>query len=286
MNQVRQAHALFQKIWIVESLPDGDLKTGRRLMEGPLVQAPVLQPDLEIEFRTPNSRDDFLAVLDAIEGECVTLGRLPMLHLDCHGCEDGLQMASGELVQWNEIRGAFIKINEASRFNFIVILAACHGANVLAMATQLDRAPFWAAIAPEEEVTAGHVDQAFGAFYSELLRSLSGDAAIAALNHQDQGRVYHFISAEGFFKRAFRNYYNDFCRGEGREVRIAKLLEQVMANANVAQNLGEARARSMIEAHIDNTRADFEKWRRRYFMVEQFPEIEQRVHITYEDVVQ
>lgn len=280
-----QAVALFQKVWVVESLPDGELKTGRRLVEGNLAEATRRFPDLELAFETPSNREDFLNVLDRVYTECVATGKFPLLHIECHGCPGGLQMASGEVVNWSEIREHFININSACRLNLVIVLAACHGVHVLNLATKLDRAPFWAAIATEKEVTAGHIQAGFEAFYKELFKELNGDAAIAALNHQDANRVYHFFSIKGFFLKAYREYYAMACRGRGQRDRIEDLVSQAMGNPHIASNVGVTKVRRLVKEQFRNHKEDFERMVHSYFMIDLYPENAKRFLVDFNEIV-
>jgi len=278
--------ALFQKVWVVESLPDGELKTGRALVEGNLTEATRRFPDLEVSFEKPSNREEFLSVLDRVCAECVAIGKFPLLHIECHGCPDGLQMASGEVVNWSEIREQFISINSACRLNLVVVLAACYGADVLNLATKLDRAPFWAAIAPEKEVNAGHVQAGFEAFYGEFFKELNGDAAIAALNHQDADRVYHFFSIRRFFLKAYREYYSMACRGKGQRDRVEDLVSQAMRNPHIADNVGVAKVRQLVKEQLGRHKEDFERMVHSYFMIDLYPENADRFRLDFNEVIQ
>jgi len=281
-----KAVALFQKVWVIESLPDGELKTGRKLVEGNLSEATLRFPNLELGFETPSNREEFLGILDRVYAECVATAKFPLLHIECHGCPEGLQMASGEVVNWSEIREQFISINSACRLNLVVVLAACYGVHVLNLATKLDRAPFWAVIAPEKEVTAGHVQAGFDAFYKEFFKALDGDAAIAALNHQDADRVYHFFSIKRFFLRAYREYYAIACRGKAQRDRIEDLVSQAMSNPLIARNVGLAKVRKLVKEQRGHHKVDFERMAHSYFMIDLYPENAERFLVDFNEIAQ
>lgn len=277
--------AYFNKLWVIESLPQGDLRTGKLLVEGPLVLAASAHNNFKVEFRTPVTRKDFYSVLDEILVDTNTTDSLPMIHIECHGSETGIVVASKEAVEWDGLRKQFIRINESTGLNLVVVMAACYGAHILRMATEMDRAPFWAAIGAEKEVTARHVETAFKAFYQKFFETLSGDQALTALNHQDPKRTYQFISAEGFFLRAYRNYYNMACRGKGKTERVESLLTQALDNPVVRQRFGITRVRNFIKSYFRNDAKDFEEFKSRYFMFDLFPENNRRFTITHEQVL-
>ena len=118
-----EAAHTFHKLWIIEALPDGDLKTGTSLYEHGLDRARKDHPDLQVVLKTPNTKKEVLSVLDEILGEAEG-GSYPMIHFECHGCEAGLGSTGEELVSWDEIRTHLIDINRACRMNLVVVVAA------------------------------------------------------------------------------------------------------------------------------------------------------------------
>jgi hypothetical protein len=142
----------------------------------------VGHPDLLVAFEQPTTKQELLLLLGRIRDEAQFDGLYPMIHFECHGCPDGLGVANKELITWDDLRKPLIEINRICRLNLLIVLAACNGAHLMKVATKMDRAPFWAIIGPEVEVTAGNVEKNFGAFYKTFFDKLDGDAAIDALN--------------------------------------------------------------------------------------------------------
>ncbi len=278
------SESLFNKLWIIESLPDGDLKTGQNLLDNQLAHVKLIQPDLEVAFERLKTKEQLLQVLKVIRDETKDNGSYPMIHFECHGCPDGLGAANGELVAWNDLRTTLIEINYACRLNLVIVLAACNGAHLIKVATKLDRAPFWAVIGPEVEVTAGAVERDFGAFYSKFFETLDGDAAIYALNRgiTDSGRQYHFLSAAGLFVRAYSRYYKDYCVGKGRRERVEKLVTRALNNTAVLQR-GVKWTRQQVKEHLNNEEQHYNKMRDRFFFIDSFPENAYRFSLSYQD---
>lgn len=225
---------IFNKLWVIESLPSGELRTGKNLFDNQLDKAKQVQQNLVVKFSEPITKAELFDVLEEIRKEAVS-GIYPMIHFECHGCEDGLGTASGELVEWDEIRETLIEINRSTKLNLMIVIAACNGAHLIKVSTKLDAAPFWAIIGPEVEVTAGHIQDNFGRFYESFFSDLDGDKAINILNegaaHSD--RIYHFLSAAGLYTRAYRTYYKSHCVGKGKKERVEQLVSEAMKNPNV-----------------------------------------------------
>lgn len=277
--------SIFNKLWVIESLPDGDLKTGTSLVDNQLNGVKQENPDLHIAFEQPITKSELTEVFRKIRDEARE-GMFPMVHLECHGCPDGLGVSSRELVEWDELREILIEINQACRLNLVIVLAACNGAHLIKVSTKLDRAPFWAIIGTEKEVTAGDIEKDFGVFYQTFFKSLNGDAAIDALNNgkSPSARTYHFLSAEGLFAKAYRKYYKSHCIGKGRRERIEYLTTQAMKSPDVNRR-GVKWARNKVKEGLASKDAHFEKLRNRFFFMDCYPENKQRFPLQCDEVI-
>ena len=276
---------IFNKLWVIESLPSGELRTGKNLFDNQLDEAKQAQQDLVVEFAEPITKSELFDVLGKIRNEALS-GIYPMIHFECHGCEDGLETASGELVEWDEIREILIEINLSPKLNLMVVIAACSGAHLIKVSTKLDAAPFWAIIGPEVEVTAGHIQDNFGRFYESFFSELDGDKAINILNegapHSD--RTYHFLSSAGLFSRAYRTYYKSHCVGKGKRERVENLVSEAMKNPDVKKR-GVAWARQQVKRGLVCEDQHFEKLRKRFFFIDKFPENDARFPLSRENIV-
>jgi hypothetical protein len=196
-------------------------------------------------------------------------------------------MKNGEEITWDELRDYLTDINEACRLNLVITLAACNGAHLIYTARKLDRAPFWALIAPANEITAGEIEVDFKSFYETFFKTLSGDKAVAALNQGIIGndRKYHFFSIEGLFLKAYAKYITTHCIGKGRQKRIERLLTESRKNLDV-RKLDISDIRKKIKDELKNKgKSWFYKAKKRFFFEDMYPENEKRFLITYEQVV-
>ncbi|MCC5846199.1 MAG: hypothetical protein JJU05_18275 [Verrucomicrobia bacterium] len=287
LDVIMRSESIFNKLWVVESLPEGDLKTGTALVENHLKYIKYANHDLHLAFETPKTKVALLKLLHNIRDETISDRLYPLLHLECHGCPDGLGVASGELVAWDELREILIEINQACKLNLVVVLAACHGVHLIEVSTKMDRAPFWAVIGPEEEITAEEAENDFSAFYIEFFQNLDGDAAIDALNGRGlkKYRKYHFLSAEGLFAKAYRKYYKSHCIGKGRRERIENLVTEAMKNADV-KSKGVKWTRDKIKQGLANEDERFEKLKTRFFFIDIFSENAERFTLKRDDIIE
>ncbi len=263
--------ALFNKLWVIESLPSGDLKTGYNLVHGQLSQAQFTNEKLKIGYETPETKNDFFQVLKKIQKDTSENSNFPMIHIDCHGCPDGISAANRQIIKWEELRTNLININIACRLNLVIVLAACSGAHLIKVATKLDRAPFWAIVGPDENVTAGSIEKKFGAFYTVFFNKLNGNEAMTALNQgkNSQDRKYHFFSAIGLFIKAYNKYHQNHCVGKSKKERIEHLITEALKDPAVREK-GIGWAREQIKSQIGNEEKYFCKYVENFFMIDLF----------------
>jgi hypothetical protein len=92
----------FHKLWVIESLREGDLKTGARLVEDQLFVARLRNKNLEVAHRSPTSKPELITQLDAIRDEALHHGIYPLIHFACHGDPTGLQTTNGDHLAWED----------------------------------------------------------------------------------------------------------------------------------------------------------------------------------------
>jgi hypothetical protein len=278
----------FNKLWIIESLADGELKTGTRLHDDLFHSIKEEHPNLIVSLEKPTSKDEFIHCLKVIHQDVVENKNYPLIHLECHGCENGLGLSNKEIIEWGEIRDLLIKINFACEINLLVVVAACKGAYLIHTATQLDRAPFYAIVGSEQEMKAGEIQADFTEFYKSFFQSLNGNEAIEALNRQAKktNRIYHFVGAEILFLKAFRKYHQDHCTGKAKNSRLEDLVTKAMTMPEVNQ-MGVNWARNKAKEWFKNEQEPaFDRMKERFFGLEDYPNNKARFTINYVDVLQ
>ena len=114
-------------VYIVESLGRQDLKTGEWLRDEISALVAALNEPLPVYYRTARTKRHLMSALSHIEDEVVATRRPAILHLETHGAEGGLMLASEEHVSWAELKGPLTRINIACRLNLLVFVAACNG---------------------------------------------------------------------------------------------------------------------------------------------------------------
>lgn len=277
----------FNQLWIIESLPENDLKTGTHLFNNHLKNLTSVYPDLKIIFEQPYSKIEFIDLLKKIRDDAQSNGNFPMIHFECHGCKDGLGTANNEFLAWDDLRQILIEINQACKLNLVITLAACNGAYLIKVVTKLDKAPFSAIIGSEKELFDVDIQKDFASFYSKFFEELNGDKAILELNRgvTDSTREYRFISADTIFLNAYKNYYNSHCIGDGLNQRIETLVTQALGNDDIKIR-GKEWVRKMVVETLENDKEKhFQKQKINFFLIDIYPDNDLRFPYSYSDIV-
>src|SRR4029079_6640356 len=107
---------------------DGQIHTGRQLWQELLRSG----EDLEVVIKYQDLPDaaGFRAAFLGLNDHVRATHLFPVIHIESHGSADGLVLASGELVSWDELVNLLRPINVASRLNLFVSISACYGENL------------------------------------------------------------------------------------------------------------------------------------------------------------
>lgn len=261
--------ARFSRIVIIQSLPAGESPTGRHLRDAIEATAEALR-DIPVEFIDVQSASDFWAALDRVHETVESTMDYPVLHLECHGISDktGLVLADQTPVSWVELKTALAKLNQATRCNLFVTLAACHGAMLMETLDVHDRAPCWGLLGPSGEVSPADLKGSYSAFFLELLRSANAEAALSSLRESPERRARYFLfTAEDMFQAVFR-LYRATCSTEAQMIEKAERFERVFKKHWALDGKGSWIRSELYRAE----RKIIERFYERFFFVDHFPE--------------
>ena len=111
---VSRTEVRFNAIYVLESLPNGDPKTGQSLFDDIVFPHTRKLPGAEAEYWRISNETELRAKLSEIERRTRIEGRRPIVHFETHGFETGLALADGSLVEWTSLIPALVPINQAS----------------------------------------------------------------------------------------------------------------------------------------------------------------------------
>lgn len=269
----------FNRIHILQSLPAGELRTGRVLQTAILVAHPDAAS--RIVLCDVDDRESLRAVLVDIAAH-LDMGLIPFIHLECHGSQDGLQLSSGEIVTWNEFRDLFTPLNVASRLNLFVSLASCHGDRLASAILLTEPAPVWALLGPRSVHETGALCDFFRTFFTRLLETTDLRAALNAAGGglPTEGQELVLWPADYFFAFAFHRYVADYCSptelGRRAECLAARLQQQRGWPVETRPALTEA-----LRHRLRNLQPLFTGYLRTYLMLDRLPENHDRFTLNW-----
>ncbi|MGH2362048.1 MAG: hypothetical protein ACRDGM_16100 [bacterium] len=275
------AHQLsFGKIHIIEWLwtinpetGNPDRRTGQESLEeirAMLAAAP--DSPVQVILHRVSSRASFLARLNRIEQDFRVSGRVPLLQIETHGNGDGIGLSHDDGLTWPELMKALTPLNQATGVRLPVFLAACDGMWGIRMAQAMERAPFFALLGPNREVTPGEVVRGMRAFYRKVILDRDGLRAMDAMNNivdpdKETFRIYNC-------EQLFRDVWGWYLEGTSTEEHIAPRIDEAEARAQAERPRTPAEIahlRAYMRDYILDYQARFEESRRHFFMIDLYP---------------
>lgn len=267
----------FNQILIVDSIPAGERNTARELYQDVRLRARVFAPAPEVLYRRVESRGDFLVLLRELTATAETTGAIPVLHIECHGNDDGLEFADGSFATWADLKGSLTDLNIATKMNLLVVVSACDGSALTRTLGLVDRAPLHGLIGPTREVMPEELLRAYLAFYETLLRTQSAGQAVEAMQLAAPD-TYVYRAAQWLFQYVWDHYQATHETPEARLERGRRMA------ANPPDDYSGPPVQPEVFAQFlaDKNREFFDKYRRLFFLCDIFPDHEERFTVHYE----
>ena len=163
-------------VYIIESLPDGDLRTGRNLDEK-LKQEWLYNDDYDSIYKVVNYKGELKQILFEI-AEIVKAQdnhTFYILQFEAHGSERGMHLSSNEVVTWGELFSMIRPINIYMNDTLFVVLSMCDSKCVAYHIEPNERSPFRGVVVTGKPLSAKYLDSIWENFYKEFMsRFLEG----------------------------------------------------------------------------------------------------------------
>ena len=190
----------FNQILVVDSIPTGEFNTAKRLFEDLKTYASAYSPSPAVHYVRVESGDELIQCISMCRMNADEQDIIPMLHIECHGDEDGFQFADGSLADWDELKLPITELNVATRLNLLIAVAACTGGALGKVVRMSDRAPFWGLIGPTKTLTAATLERAYRALYLTLLSTKSPAKAVEAMDAATEPGLFWRTTSQGLFE--------------------------------------------------------------------------------------
>jgi hypothetical protein len=285
-DDVYRTEVRFNAIYVLESLREGDFRSGQSLFDDIIV--PQVSQKLGEGFitfaRIANERELHRALRE-IEHAARVGNHHPIVHIEAHGIETGIELTDGARVEWSAITPRLAAINEACRMNLIVVAMACNGWNLTLSLMPSERAPVNMLVAPTSDMKAGVILDASKRFYEALVTHLDINEALLAAN---EGRDFDDWTikpgtAEILFCRVYRMYVDGLTRDE-----LHRRENQTVADVALARGLDvrqTAILREQVKRDLRDHPRNYDRMRKRFLMLDLFPQNAPKFGLTYEKCV-
>lgn len=212
-------------VYIVESPSAPDLYHGRS--EGALVANALGLDRIPCITRTAINPEAFLAALRIGLPEAMKQfpGRYPILHLSAHGTMTGIQLSSGDVIAWSNLRLLLVPINESLGGALLLCMSACEGYSACQMAMQQQedvKHPYFAMVGNYGQPTWSDTAVSYLAFYHLLAKGRTIPEGVQAMNAASGLASWTAEAAE----ETHRNYI-EFLKRSSQPAKAQRELETV-----------------------------------------------------------
>lgn len=205
------------------------------------------------ELINVDSEQHFFEILEEIHHVASTRPIVPYIHFELHGCKEGFEL-SGNVVQWESLKGPLVKINKITKNNLFISVASCYGAYLFRILSLREPCPFFGYIGPEDTIFPMELEINFTAFFETLLQEESFDKAIGSLNstlsQMNSDQKYSFLSCYGLFDMQSEKFFNQVSNSKGRNKLINQAIDFYAAkteNATISVNKLRRRAKELLQ---------------------------------------
>ena len=261
---------------VIQSLPDGESPTGKRLYEDITMIILRDAPRLKMEYKDICCKKELFAYLSQLKEES-SRGLWPLIHLECHGlsCRTGILLGDGSSVLWQELYPYFSAINKNTKLNLILVAGLCYGVFFSELFSAIDKAPFLMAIGPTEQINNVEIENSFREFYTNYFCSSNGTEAVDKLikRNLNEGAFYITI-ATSIFKKFFKTYLLQL----NNQNDIEKIIREKTINVNTQYLVDDHTKYNYCEAV-------FNRHYKKFFMVDLYPENKDRFKFSFKDIM-
>jgi hypothetical protein len=197
---MKRAQLKYNGVVVIQSLPYNELQTGKELYDSVISRRCSLTGKASY-FYNPNSRQEFMEVLNEICAYAIHDELFPIIHFEMHGNPQGLVMKNCEGVSWKDFQDHCRLINVQMKNQLLITLAACCGCHIWEMIDITRPAPYWGYFGPREEILVSTLMEDFTDLYDLLLSNEDMDEALNQLKVNGSRKQYFFLSCKAIFER-------------------------------------------------------------------------------------
>lgn len=221
-------------VFIIESPSSVDLYHGRS--EADLLGRAIGLNAIRCASRIAINLEAFVAAIKIglHEEMAARSGLVPILHISAHGFADGIQLSSGEVLNWNGLRELLKPVNKALGGALIVCMSTCEGYSGSRMAMVLEDPghPFFAIVGNGGKPTWPETAVGFATFYHLVANGHYVSDAVKAMRVASGNESFFLTTAE-----EARQGYLDFIKK--KDVNTAEAVLELKQEEQTSPPAGE-----------------------------------------------
>ncbi|WP_303905267.1 hypothetical protein [Thiohalomonas denitrificans] len=220
-------------VWIVEWLPSNETRTGRMLHDWMNERRQGWSA-----YFSCNNKNDVVAAISAATERARNDKLRPVLHLESHGGDMGLQGPNGsggtEMLTWDELTEHLQALNVATGCNLVVVVAACTGFAGIKALQRGPRAPAVVLVGPDAVVMPRNLLAGAKEFYRRFMDENPRLSDIAESASREAGKVnfewepFAILAYEALIESLVRSV-----RPAERAKRVQRMREQMLVEARL-----------------------------------------------------
>ena len=267
----------FNRIYIIESLLNGDTLTGTNLHNDLLRYKSINHPDFKSILKTPKNKKEWDDVFVEIKNDCEENGNASIIHFEIHGSKDGLRLTSEDSIKWDELYQYLAPINSILHNELFVTFAVCYGAFFLKSSYINRQTAFRGFVGSFEPILVNDLVIRYESFYQELFSSFDLNKSYEQLvkSNPSLPNCYACFSAEYVFAYCYLEYLKMECTNQA----LVERAKQVMQDNNMNYNRTERRKfiKSFVKTEQNNSNRYFKQDYKTFFMLDLYPELESSI---------
>nr|WP_319400881.1 hypothetical protein [uncultured Carboxylicivirga sp.] len=188
----------FFAVAIIESLREGDKKTGEYLHTETLKYKKFQEENLTSLYYCCTNKNEFLAAFKDIIQKNKENYIINIVHIECHGSNEGLQLGSGEFIKWKDFFDITTPLNIQLANSLLLVIAACKGNSIIGSIDPEGRAPFKGVIGSFENVGEVAIRDGFEVYYDNFFFTFDFITSLEKMNEaiSKEKPIFHNVGIE------------------------------------------------------------------------------------------
>lgn len=233
------------------------------------------------------TKGQYQRCFEKISKEVSKMNLWPSIHIECHSSVTGFKIpAMKSALPWSNLRAKLADVNLLCKNNLFVSIAGCFGAHLASEyitkgSLENQRAPFFASLAPNDEVSFDNLAIDFKVFFQSIMANRNIDTALEEMNTNSKSKaLYMSMTCVGVFNATISSFLADLSKDFLSDDRMSKMVREMDTNAIVRgmkpPSLLNQELLPSVVLNKENTLEYLNEIRTHYFMGDLSPENQKR----------